>query len=342
MQALDALCNLVFGRGFQVLFGWLGYHIFGMATLRILQDSTVPLPFLRAMAFETTSVKTIYYQYQALYFIKSLRARITLLWLAISVLFLTFMPTLLDLSTGYMATTDPMINVSTNITLTKLVPFELQSEFEALWAVENNRTKELFNGNGADHVCSVYLSEFGGTTKTCPQNVTIQDHVFTVSDIVDSSGQWRMNTTETPDGYLKCVPSSAYAWGFSSGYTLIFSVLTLLWVIGMCSVWFDTMRFGHLWHSGRGFGHYRNVIDIAYHLEQKLGPDTCAYSHAELEKAIEKLPPVGLEVVCDGEYGTIRLSENPGGHDHLSRAQLQYGRPERVSHRKVATWPLST
>ena len=78
------------------------------------------------------------------------------------------------------------------------------------------------------------------------------------------------------------------------------------------------------------------LLDIARHLEQK-----CAYSHAELEKAIGKLPPVGLEVVGDGRYGNIRLSENPRGHEHLPAAQLQYGGFERISQRKSATWRLS-
>jgi len=108
-----------------------------------------------------------------------------------------------------------------------LVQFELEDHFRALWAIENHRTEEI-HGDGVDYVCKHILGQFCAPSDTCPQNLTIQGDASTASDVLDSGGQWRMNTTETPDGHLKRVPSSEYVWGFSSGYTVIFSVLTML------------------------------------------------------------------------------------------------------------------
>ena len=126
------------------------------------------------------------------------------------------------------------------------------------------------------------------------------------------------------------------------GWCLVLSTVTLLWLIGMCSIWFDTMRFGHIWHSGRGFGQYRNLLDIAHHLDHTLGPDTCAYADRELNRAVEKLPLVGLEVVFDGNNGTIRLSENPGDHEHLRRAGTNFGGAARLRKTHNDDWSAET
>lgn len=308
-----------------------------MATLRIIQDNKVSLPFLCAMSFDPISLRAFYYQLQTVLTLKTARAKAIVIWLAISMVYLVLMPLLLDLMTGYIAVYDTYVSVPGDNSTTALMPFDdwpTQGKIAVMWLSQH------VPGSDSQYYCSNWFGE----NNTCPSSLYYRGYNFTADDLIDIKGQWRANDTDRsdPSFFLKCSPSAQYSWGVSSGWCLVLSTVTLLWVIGMCSIWFDTMRFGYIWQSGRGFGEYRNLLDFAHYLDRSLGPDTCAYAHHELDRVVDKLPPVGLEVVSDGTHATIRLSENPGGHEHLRRTGTNFGGTSRLRKAKSDDWSADT
>lgn len=56
--------------------------------------------------------------------------------------------------------------------------------------------------------------------------------------------------------------------------------------------------------KSRKFGKWRAILDLAEALNVELGPDYCAYSEPELEKAVAKLDGVSYRV-RKGEIGTV-------------------------------------
>ncbi|KIW96860.1 uncharacterized protein Z519_02251 [Cladophialophora bantiana CBS 173.52] len=325
VKILDAGLNLVLGRGSQVLLSWLSYHLFSMAILRIIQENCVPLQLYTAMAFDTTSIKGAWYQLRAVTKVDTVRAKVTLIWLAVAVAYLIALPTLLDLTTGYIVEYKTMVNVTSPGDPTyKLIELD----------------RDQLNNISYDAYCAAN----GGCIERYPGEFTkilISGQNTSFKAFVDDDYNWVMQSEQSPQGILQCVPSSTYQWGLSSGYLWIVCTLTSLWIAGMFAVWMDSFRNGTLWRSGRGFGRYRNIVDIAEHLQSHFGPDLCAYTHEELEGKIDRLDPVGIEVLADGEFAHIRLSQNPGGKHLLSTLGLHYGGIERLNNRKVsATWPL--
>jgi len=63
-------------------------------------------------------------------------------------------------------------------------------------------------------------------------------------------------------------------------------VLHLIWLLGMYGLWDDACRKRQLYRARRQLGIYRGIVDIATGMSNDLGSHTCAYSDAELQKAI--------------------------------------------------------
>jgi hypothetical protein len=130
---------------------------------------------------------------------------------------------------------------------------------------------------------------------------------------------------------VTCVPSQAYQWRFSSGWIALAAISTSVWCWGMFGVWFDAQKNSILWRVGRRSGAYRDILDISNALQEALGPDTCAYSDAELTKEIKKMGPVEFEAVCDGSTGYVALCHEPCGCAALANAVLSMeGRHSKV------------
>jgi len=224
-QILDAAINLIFGRGFQIFCSWLSYQVFGMATLRILQDNKVPVPFLCAIAFQPVSLRAFYYQLRTVLVLRTPRAKIITIWLAVSIMYLLFMPVLLDLMTGYIAVYDTHINIPSDDSTTVLKEFNdtIQCCFAALWRDQHHLGGEDTCDFGTNNICPSSLPYYGG-------------YNFTVDDLIGTDGRWLANTTAKTNVsyFLQCAPSAQYSWGISTGWCLVLSSITLLWGIGMC------------------------------------------------------------------------------------------------------------
>jgi hypothetical protein len=82
--------------------------------------------------------------------------------------------------------------------------------------------------------------------------------------------------------------SDDYLYAIAPLIWVALCVLQGIWSFGMYGLWVDACRKSRLHQAGRRLGLYRGILDIAEALQNDLGPDTCAYSEAELEKAIKE------------------------------------------------------
>jgi len=79
-----------------------------------------------------------------------------------------------------------------------------------------------------------------------------------------------------------------YVYSIAPWIWIAVCILQLIWSFGMYGLWVDASRKSQLHRAGRRLGPYRGILDIAEAIQNDLGPDTCAYSDAELRKAIKK------------------------------------------------------
>lgn len=115
------------------------------------------------------------------------------------------------------------------------------------------------------------------------------------------------------DDNLICISEEGYVWGFSSVITLIGVVLEVCWIVGCFGMWLDVHINSSLFRMNRrGSGVVRNILDLGGAIRNDLGRDTGAYGNGALLKELEKLPPVGYEVVDNGQRGRISIVSMPG------------------------------
>ncbi|POS75917.1 hypothetical protein DHEL01_v205684 [Diaporthe helianthi] len=112
---------------------------------------------------------------------------------------------------------------------------------------------------------------------------------------------------------LICISEEGYVWGFSSMITLIGLILEVCWIVGCFGMWLDVHINSNMFRMNRrGSGVVRNILDIGGAIRTDLGRDTGAYRNSALLKELEKLPPVGYEVVDEGQQGRISIVSMPG------------------------------
>ena len=77
-----------------------------------------------------------------------------------------------------------------------------------------------------------------------------------------------------------------YSYTIAPWIWVIVCSLQFIWSLGMYGLWVDACRKSQLFQAGRRLGLYRGILDLSEAIRNELGPDTCAYSDAELKKAI--------------------------------------------------------
>ncbi|KAI3394388.1 hypothetical protein diail_2855 [Diaporthe ilicicola] len=115
------------------------------------------------------------------------------------------------------------------------------------------------------------------------------------------------------DDNLICISEEGYVWGFSSVITLIGVILEVCWIVGCFGMWLDVHINSNMFRMNRrGSGAVRNILDIGGAIQNDLGHDTGAYQNGALKKELEKLPPVGYEVVDGEQHSRITVVSMPG------------------------------
>jgi len=131
------------------------------------------------------------------------------------------------------------------------------------------------------------------------------------------------------------IHSDQYVYSIAQWIWIAVCILQLIWSFGMYGLWVDASRKSQLHRAGRRLGPYRGILDIAEAIQNDLGPDTCAYSDAELRKAIkERSSARGLSYRQLSHQSPKHLTISPSktdGHTSLSLNSADlYGSTRKV------------
>jgi hypothetical protein len=241
-KILDACWNTIIGRGSQVLVGWICYKIFGMALLRVAEHRRIPIDLFTAVSIYPLDARTIPKLGRALTTNRGWSARgiAVSIWASLAVAYVISLPTLLDVMTGYI------------------------SSSQSLLAFSSNNYQLFIYYNCAEYGTDVW----NGSYWTFCETFDVGGENYTQLQVLQA---WPT---------LRCTPAKQYSWGFSTGWAWVVIISTMVWLWGMFGLWHDAQKNSLLWRSGRHPGVFRNLLDIANIINDSLGPDTCGYSEA--------------------------------------------------------------
>lgn len=94
-KGLDALWNLVVGRGLQATLGWASYKLFAMAIMRVTQDTPISVVLYKDMVFAPTSPRNVPSLLAATWTARGWRGKIIFVWLVVAICYLLGFPTML-------------------------------------------------------------------------------------------------------------------------------------------------------------------------------------------------------------------------------------------------------
>ena len=69
-----------------------------------------------------------------------------------------------------------------------------------------------------------------------------------------------------------------------------------IWLWGMFTLWYYAQKYNLIREAGRELGVYRNILDIADAVHDRLGSDTSAYSDADLMRRIRHIELVVVNI----------------------------------------------
>lgn len=112
VKIIDAIWDVVVGRGGQLILVWLAYRTFHKSLMYVMQSQPIPYSLYGAVAFDAGSLHSIIQFVQTLTTSEAKRSwRITRIYITIALctLYIAAMPTLFSAMTGYAAISTPSI-----------------------------------------------------------------------------------------------------------------------------------------------------------------------------------------------------------------------------------------
>ena len=110
-KLLDLLWNWIVGRGLQFVLGLLSYKVFTSSLMQIVERNPISYDLFANLAFYATKADSLWSLLKSLFNKQRVRAKFILSWVLISTIYLTFVPSILDVMSGYQS------GISTVLTL---------------------------------------------------------------------------------------------------------------------------------------------------------------------------------------------------------------------------------
>lgn len=129
-----------------------------------------------------------------------------------------------------------------------------------------------------------------------------------------------------------CVPGAKFVWGLSSLLVTIVLAMQVVWIFGTYVVWLDANIASELCRRGRKVrGSFRATEDLSEAMREILGNETCAYSDAQLAKALKSEHGLRYytEDASQGGISHVGLTSAGGGKPQLDPSKI-YGRSSAV------------
>ncbi|SLM34935.1 hypothetical protein LPUS_03910 [Lasallia pustulata] len=323
---IDVAFDIVVGRGGQAVLSYITYRVIGASVNYIMESDPVTYELFAcsSMASITTFsfgplLKFVFRRPRSTCKIKH---RILMVWLALSVLWVGFYPTMLSAMTGYTA-----------FTYTGVLLENANQTMDFHDFLNSNITFALWNASMSD---AVPIPTFNTFSASGP-NVSLWQELWVHWD--ESAVSSYQNQTYVtclavgdfsyPISYTNyfqnvlCI--NRYSWGISIALAIITVILNGLWTIGTYGVWMHMVRKSEFHRKRRQVGKYKAAIDIAEAISNELGQHACGYSEEEIEAELKKRLPIRYHVREDEENGYAHIglsSDDPKG----KRVKLEFGK----------------
>ncbi|KAL8839788.1 MAG: hypothetical protein Q9170_001599 [Blastenia crenularia] len=299
-KTLDLIWNWVAGRGLQLFLAWLTYPVHTAALMRVAEVSHVSYDLFTALALFSTRPSSLCDLVKASVSTQGVRVRFIFTWLLLSTIYLAALPSLLDLMSGYEASTRTEL-VLPNKTTVDVTDF---SDFRgSLFHCSDPDPDPRYSCGNANYV--FYDLSLNTSYQAILTNGLDMNEFYTAKS----------------DNYHCIAEKGMYQWGFSGEWVLLISCFNGAWIIGLWILWVDTEWNSQFTRKGRRMDTYRAIADIAEAMKGDLGEDTCAYSEKELAAALKRGGPIKyyVEPDAEGEKGHIGLSSRQS-----KRAKLEW------------------
>jgi hypothetical protein len=268
-RAIDVSWNLVVGRGLQAIMAVVTYYVACTALLRIAEMVPVSYELFATTTLSSFSMSALVPLARAVIRTQGWRAKIAISFLLVSAALILAVPTLADLTTGYLQQSRMYIQYANGTMLAK-------NPFPA--CMINQPDPDSANWEICD--APVYYVRNNLTFCNC---TTYASMLFT------------------------CVPQTGYQWGFSSVWVLTTTVALIVWSMAMYILWLDASMYSPLQRSGRRLGKWTAVVDLAGAMKNELGANMSTYSDSELRNCVNDAAPVCYTTSHDYEIGADRV-----------------------------------
>jgi hypothetical protein len=111
-KAIDLAWNTLVGRGLQVLIALFAYQAFTSTLMRFSEENQVTYELYNAMSFSTLRINAITPLFKATTSLHGAWAKVSIVWLIITTVYLALFPTFIDAVSGYQSAQSTMVGFS--------------------------------------------------------------------------------------------------------------------------------------------------------------------------------------------------------------------------------------
>ena len=307
-KLLDLTWNWVVGRGLQFFFALLSYKVFTSALMRVTEREPVSAGTYMNLAFYATKIDSLFCVFKSLMGKYTLRAKFSLGWMLLSTVYLTFVPSILDIMTGYEASISTTLRLPNQTTIDTT---EIDSLTDLLCDGYERLDPYNFNFTGSGTRCDMEGRPQNGSICTAlvrvdsyPKFFDSQLNASWIDHILHNATFWTADPLHND-----CVAEKdVYVWGFSGEWIFIALITHIVWTFGMTILWWDAQFNSQFYQKRRRMGPYRALMDLGPALQKELGPSCGAYSEEELEAELQKRPHLQYHVENKDGESYIKLS----------------------------------
>lgn len=140
------------------------------------------------------------------------------------------------------------------------------------------------------------MDDMPGSPTNTSSKITINGQLFVLDpptlDFVDVRylNYWSADNVTFNSTWIEaksiCQPSDRYQWGISFLMLFIFCVLTVVFVILLCGVWYNVYWNSRADGLAHDFNVFSAVMDLASSIVEELGPDAALLSPKDLKEAV--------------------------------------------------------
>lgn len=245
-----------------------------------------------SLALFSTKTDALWDLTRGLFSVSGWRLKFIIGWLFFSTAYISILPSLMDVISGYEASYNTVLVLPNKTTLT----------LDGLGSLQGPLYHTVCRGNTEE-------------SKTCPEShIEFYDPVLNTS--YSRLWEWHVNQedgprplfyAELPENFNCVAEENTYDWGFSGEWVLIVGCVNSFWLFGLWILWLDCHTQSEFCKKGRRMGVYRAIVDVAEVIREDLGPNLAAYSEGELAAALRQQSPIKYHVSGSKSNSTMHI-----------------------------------